>query len=116
MVRRGLAAQYNTGTGEYYAYHYGNSGSTSLITDRSGQAVERFSYGTYGELIKDSITKICFLYNGNYGVATDRNGLYYMRDVTITRISRGLSIRISRWGILEAAGALTGMLTAKVIR
>ena len=75
----GLAAQYNTGTGEYYAYHYDNIGSTTLITDRSGQAVERFSYGTYGELLKDAITKIRFLYNGSYGVATDRNGLYYMR-------------------------------------
>ena len=39
----GLAAQYNTGTGKYYAYHYDNIGSTTLITDRSGQAVERFS-------------------------------------------------------------------------
>ena len=75
----GLAAQYNTGTGKYYAYHYDNIGSTTLITDRSGQAVERFSYGTYGELLKDAITKIRFLYNGSYGVVTGRNGLYYMR-------------------------------------
>ena len=67
------------GTGKYYAYHYDNIGSTTLITDRSGQAVERFSYGTYGELLKDAITKIRFLYNGSYGVVTDRNGLYYMR-------------------------------------
>ena len=33
----------------------------------------------YGELLKDPITKIRFLYNGSYGVATDSNGLYYMR-------------------------------------
>ena len=75
----GLAAQYNSGTGKYYAYHYDNIGSTTLITARDGHAVERFSYGTYGELLKEPITKIRFLYNGSYGVATDSNGLYYMR-------------------------------------
>ena len=75
----GLAAQYNSGTGKYYAYHYDNIGSTTLITARDGHAVERFSYGTYGELLKEPITKIRFLYNGSYGVTTDSNGLYYMR-------------------------------------
>ena len=75
----GLAAQYNSGTGKYYAYHYDNIGSTTLITAKDGHAVERFSYGTYGELLKAPITKIRFLYNGSYGVATDSNGLYYMR-------------------------------------
>ena len=75
----GLSAQYNSGTGKYYAYHYDNIGSTTLITEKDGHAVERFSYGTYGELLKAAITKIRFLYNGSYGVVTDSNGLYYMR-------------------------------------
>ena len=75
----GLAAQYNRGTGKYYAYHYDNIGSTTLIAAKDGHAVERFSYGTYGELLKEPITKIRFLYNGSYGVTTDSNGLYYMR-------------------------------------
>ncbi|MCM1499074.1 MAG: PKD domain-containing protein [Clostridium sp.] len=75
----GLAAQHNSGTGKYFAYHYDNIGSTTLITAKDGHAVERFSYGTYGELLKGPITKIRFLYNGSYGVATDSNGLYYMR-------------------------------------
>ncbi|MDE6433507.1 MAG: hypothetical protein K2L07_04690, partial [Lachnospiraceae bacterium] len=75
----GLAAQYNSGTKKYFAYHYDNIGSTTLITAKDGHAVERFSYGTYGELLKAAITKIRFLYNGSYGVATDSNGLYYMR-------------------------------------
>ena len=75
----GLAAQYNSGTGKYYAYHYDNIGSTTLITAKDGHAVERFFYGTYGELLKAPITKIRFLYNGSYGVTTDSNGLYYMR-------------------------------------
>ncbi|MDE6433431.1 MAG: hypothetical protein K2L07_04310 [Lachnospiraceae bacterium] len=75
----GLAAQYNSGTKKYFAYHYDNIGSTTLITAKDGHAVERFSYGTYGELLKAAITKIRFLYNGSYGVTTDSNGLYYMR-------------------------------------
>ncbi|MDE6433427.1 MAG: hypothetical protein K2L07_04290 [Lachnospiraceae bacterium] len=75
----GLAAQYNNGTKKYFAYHYDNIGSTTLITAKDGHAVERFSYGTYGELLKAAITKIRFLYNGSYGVTTDSNGLYYMR-------------------------------------
>lgn len=41
--------------------------------------MERFSYGTYRELLRDPITKLRFLYNGSYGVETDSNGLYYMR-------------------------------------
>ncbi|MCM1500963.1 MAG: hypothetical protein NC124_21095, partial [Clostridium sp.] len=61
----GLAAQYNSGTGKYFAYHYDNIGSTTLITAKDGHAVERFAYGTYGELLKDPITKIRFLYNGS---------------------------------------------------
>ena len=92
----GLAAQYNSGTGKYYAYHYDNIGSTPLITARDGHVVERFSYGTYGELLKAPITKIRFLYNGSYGVATDSNGLYYMRAITITQISNVSSTRTSR--------------------
>ena len=41
--------------------------------------MERFAYGTYGELLSDVKNSIRFLYNGAYGVTTDENGLYYMR-------------------------------------
>ena len=34
---------------------------------------------TYGELLVGTKKQIRFLYNGSYGVATDENGLYYMR-------------------------------------
>ena len=34
---------------------------------------------TYGELLSGDTHGIIFLYNGQYGVVTDSNGLYYMR-------------------------------------
>lgn len=75
----GLAAQYNNGTKEYLNYHYDNIGSTTMVTDAAGNIIEKFAYGTYGELLSNGKNKIRFLYNGAYGVATDENGLYYMR-------------------------------------
>lgn len=75
----GLAAQNNSAAGEYFAYHYDNIGSTTLITAKDGSVAERFAYGTYGELLTEPETPVRFLYNGSYGVVTDSNGLYYMR-------------------------------------
>ncbi len=75
----GLASQYNSGTGKYLAYHYDNTGSTTLLTDIAGAVAERIAYGTYGELLTTVKNAVRFLYNGSYGVATDENGLYYMR-------------------------------------
>ena len=79
-----------------YTYHYDHLGSTKLVTDRAGKSVCKFDYGTYGEILtteymsssddgtdKDSgdyVLHISFLYNGQYGVITDDNGLYYMRS------------------------------------
>ena len=87
---------------ENYYYHYNHLGSTTAVTDNQGTITYRFAYDTYGELtdIRDAdyhslkniaenegYTKeqlaqaigIPFLYNGQYGVQTDANGLYYMR-------------------------------------
>ncbi len=75
----GLACQNNDTTGQYFAYHYDNIGSTTLITDKTGRIIEKFAYGTYGELLTEVVNNIRFLYNGSYGVVTDSNGLYYMR-------------------------------------
>lgn len=89
-------------TGEEYYYHYNHLGSTMAVSDGSGEIIYRFVYGTYGELydVKDgtggSLGNIAasegytyaelahalgmeYLYNGQYGVSTDMNGLYYMR-------------------------------------
>ena len=75
----GLSAQYSSGTGEALYYHFDNIGSTLFITGSDGAIVERYAYGTYGELLCGSEKRIRFLFNGSYGVATDENGLYYMR-------------------------------------
>ncbi len=62
--------------GVSYTYDAEN---TRIATTEDGHVIERFSYGTYGELLKAPITKIRFLYNGSYAVMTEENGLYYMR-------------------------------------
>ena len=62
-------------------YHYDHLGSTKLVTDIDGETVCRFDYGTYGEPLTTEYDKtIRFLYNGQLGVVTDDNGLYYMRS------------------------------------
>ena len=74
----GLTAQKN---GEsYFVYHFNNVGSTMAVTDTAGDVVEKYNYTPYGELIDGAYREdIPFLYNGQYGVTTDVNGLYYMR-------------------------------------
>ena len=73
----GLIAQENGN--EYLIYHFNNIGSTEAVTNIDGEIVETFDYGPYGELLSENKCSIMFLYNGELGVATDSNGLYYMR-------------------------------------
>lgn len=73
----GLIAQENGG--EYLIYHFNNIGSTEAVTNLDGEIVETYDYGPYGELLSENNCGIIFLYNGELGVATDSNGLYYMR-------------------------------------
>ena len=49
------------------------------MTSLDGKIQEKFEYGPYGELLSENKCGIIFLYNGEYGVSTDENGLYYMR-------------------------------------
>jgi len=66
--------------GQYQTYHYDLRGSTTALTDESGQVTDRYDYGPYGELVESSgETQTPFLYNGRDGVMTEDNGLYYMR-------------------------------------
>lgn len=101
----GLVSERRDGGEEFY-YHYNHLGSTMAVSDRDGNVVYRFVYDTYGELsdiqngnkvslktaeaTKELTSQytlaeladaadIVYLYNGKYGVATDSNGLYYMR-------------------------------------
>lgn len=75
---KGLLAQEDE-KNEYRLYHFNHLGSTTLITDETGQVVKTFDYNPYGELLDGTIGVYAFLFNGEYGVVTDTNGLYYMR-------------------------------------
>ena len=101
----GLISERRDDNQEFY-YHYNHIGSTMAVSDEAGNVIYRFVYDTYGELsdirtddgislktaeaVQDAVkditlaeladaTGIEYLYNGQYGVTTDRNGLYYMR-------------------------------------
>ena len=55
-------------------------GSTVALTDETGIVTERFQYSPYGLFVGGDASTTPFLFNGKYGVMTDGNGLYYMRD------------------------------------
>ena len=61
-------------------HHYNNIGSTMKLSDGSGIIIAEYSYGPYGELLEGNTKLTDYLYNGQYGVSTDENGLYYMRQ------------------------------------
>jgi RHS repeat-associated protein len=63
----------------YRSYHFDFRGSTVALTDKAGKVVKRFQYGPYGELVAGEVSHTPFLFNGQYGVMSDGNGLYYMR-------------------------------------
>ena len=64
---------------EYLVYHYNNVGSTVAVTDEKGAITHTYSYTPYGELVNGKYGEVDYLYNGQYGVTSDANGLYYMR-------------------------------------
>lgn len=73
----------------YVTYHYNQVGSTTALTDAEGSVIETYEYSPYGDILDGDIGLSMFLYNGKYGVASDGNGLYYMRaryyDISIKR-------------------------------
>ena len=92
---------YEKGRDGLLVYHYDHLGSTKYLTDKDGNVVYSFTYGTYGELTGEYVSEeyaekvtyntyqnsgntlhehaVRFMYNGRFGVMTDENGLYYMR-------------------------------------
>ena len=64
---------------DYLLYHYNHVGSTLAVTDQEGTIRQEYDYSPYGRLLQGSFGAVDFLYNGQYGVASDGNGLYYMR-------------------------------------
>ncbi len=65
--------------GNLLIHHYDQVGSTTALTDLSGNSKETYEYSPYGELLSGDGSLTQFLYNGSYGVITDTDGLYYMR-------------------------------------
>ena len=49
------------------------------MTDQEGTIRQEYEYSPHGRLLQGSFGAVDFLYNGQYGVASDGNGLYYMR-------------------------------------
>ena len=76
----GLEYQKDNTTGKHLYYHYNNIGSTTKLTNQNGEIVEEYTYGAYGELLSGDTEATPYLYNGRYGVSTEKNGLYYMRQ------------------------------------
>jgi RHS repeat-associated protein len=74
----GLVAQ-ETG-GETYFYAYNHLGSTVAVTGSDGGVANSYRYDQEGRVTQrsESISNP-FTYVGRYGVADDKNGLYYMR-------------------------------------
>ncbi len=64
---------------EYLLYHFNHLGSTTAVTDASGEIRYTYTYNIFGKLLRGNYGEVEFLYNGQYGVASDANGLYYMR-------------------------------------
>jgi RHS repeat-associated protein len=61
-------------------YHYDCRGSTVTLTDGSGNPTDTIEYSSYGTTTyRAGTTDTPFLYNGQFGVQTDPNGLLFMR-------------------------------------
>jgi RHS repeat-associated protein len=61
-------------------YHYDQVGSTILRTDDSGTVIGKAEYSAYGiRFWQQGDMATPFLYNGQWGVTTENNGLLHMR-------------------------------------
>jgi RHS repeat-associated protein len=61
-------------------YHFDCRGSTGALTDASGNLTDLVEYSPYGTTAyRAGTTDTPFLFNGQFGVQTDPNGLLYMR-------------------------------------
>ncbi len=64
---------------EYLLYHFNHLGTTTAVTDEVGEVKYTYTYNIFGKILSGNYGEVEFMYNGQYGVASDANGLYYMR-------------------------------------
>lgn len=65
---------------DFTTHHYDLRGSTVSVSNESGDVIGNVEYDEYGVVMsKDDTVDTRFLYNGQFGVQTDDNGLYHMR-------------------------------------
>ena len=91
-IKNGVTTYYIYGPGLLYqitetptvtntlTYHYDYRGSTIALTGDSGLPTDRMEYSLYATMTYRAGTNDTpFLFNGEYGVQSDPNGLLYMR-------------------------------------
>jgi RHS repeat-associated protein len=91
-IKNGVTNYYVYGVGLMYqvtesatvtntlTYHYDYRGSTVALTDNGGNITDRAEYSLYGTLTyRVGTNDTPFLFNGQYGVMSDPNGLLYMQ-------------------------------------
>lgn len=76
----GLGLSYEVTDGVARFYHFDRRGSTVLMVSEAGQAVCEVHYTPFGQIsYRSTGPGTPFLFNGQFGVQTDPNGLYFMR-------------------------------------
>jgi RHS repeat-associated protein len=70
-----------TSAGQTLTYHYDPTSSTVALTDRAGNALNKYAYDPYGKMAANSVESVpnSFRFVGAYGVTDEENGLLYMR-------------------------------------
>lgn len=76
----GLECRYDYASDSLYYYHSDFRGSITNITNQSGIVANWYSYGTFGELLKQNERFVQpFKYVGKHGVVYDNDSLYFMQ-------------------------------------
>ena len=77
----GLVCRYDYGTNSFNYYHFDERGSTTEISDASGNTItHKYNYDGHGNNFESVETfQQPFKYIGKYGVVTDSKNLYFMR-------------------------------------
>jgi len=67
-------------TNEFYYYHYDGTGNTVLITDSLGNAVNKYVYDEFGNLLEaEEAIPNAFRFGGAGGFTDENNGVVYMQ-------------------------------------